>query len=229
MRRLPAAVLLTTLAAMAGCADKDRAPASKAPPGEYVPTMITDSVSTLVSDSGYTRYHITAPLWLMYEDAPDPYWLFPEGLELEQYDSDLRPAAHVRCDSARYFSRRRLWRLDGHVLMVNTLRDSFATEQVFWDQTRQMVYSDSFIHIVRQEGMINGYGFESNQDMTAYTVNRPTGLIPAQRPSAPTERADTAPARTAGNVRPSQRHQEPVIAPPVKTRPGGMAIKQAEE
>ncbi|MDE6300795.1 MAG: LPS export ABC transporter periplasmic protein LptC [Muribaculaceae bacterium] len=222
MRRLPLLIISLALVASA-CHKPERTGLSKAPPGQLVPTMITDSVSTLVSDSGYTRYHIVAPVWLMYEDAPDPYWTFPQGLTLEQYDEQMRPAADVRCDSAVYFSRRRLWRLDGNVVMVNTLRDSFLTEQVFWDQTRQMVYSDSFIHIVRSDRVINGYGFESNQSMTAYTVNRPTGIIPVERPApAQTSASDSSglqPARRqSAPPPPSQRGaDDPIIVPPVRT------------
>lgn len=221
MRRL--LLLLICIAVLASaCRQPERTGLSKAPPGPLVPTMITDSVSTLISDSGYTRYHITAPVWLMYEDAPDPYWTFPQGLNLEQYDDQMQPAADVRCDSAIYYSRRRLWQLDGNVVMVNTMRDSFLTEQVFWDQTRQKVYSDSFIHIVRSDRVINGYGFESNQNMTAYTVNRPTGIIPVERPVHDESAQDStapAPRRGATPVAPSRRNQteEPIIVPPVRT------------
>lgn len=145
---------------------------------EVTPTMVTTDVSTFISDSGYTRYHITAPLWQMFEDLPDPYWKFPGGIDLQQFNAAMLPEASMRCDSATYFSQRRLWRLDGHVAMVNAVRDTFLTSQLYWDQNRAEVYSDSFIHIARAQHIIEGYGFRSNQNMTAYTVNRPTAIIP---------------------------------------------------
>ena len=181
MRRLPRLIMLLALAAIVWACREERQSFVPNVDGD-VPTMSTFDVSTFISDSGYTRYHIIAPVWRMYEDATEPYWRFPEGLELEQYDENLQPAANVKCDSATYFSRQRLWRLDGHVIMVNTERDSFLTQQLFWDQATQKVYSDSFIHIVRTDRIIEGYGFESNQNMTAYKVNRPTGIIPVNRP-----------------------------------------------
>ena len=36
---------------------------------ETTPTMLTRDVKTLISDSGITRYQITTPLWLMYDEA----------------------------------------------------------------------------------------------------------------------------------------------------------------
>ncbi len=205
--------------------------------GSTVPTMATSDVSTFISDSGYTKYHITADVWQMFEDAEEPFWRFPVGLYLEQYDRDLTPSAHVVCDSAIYFSRKRLWRLDGNVVMVNTARDSFITSQLFWDQARATVYSDSFIHIVRSDRIIEGYGFESNQNMTRYTVNRPTGIIPVERkPDTATVAPDTAsapewdnsgrrPAPERASARNARRELDagnvsPQFTPaPVRTRP----------
>ncbi len=181
MRFLPAIALI--LAFAAGCGGEEHNYVPNASDGNTTPTMATSDVSTLISDSGYTRYHIEAPLWLMFEDAEEPFWRFPEGLAMEQYDLQMNPAANVICDSAVYFSRKRLWRLDGRVVMVNTDRDSFLTEQLFWDQNSRKIYSDSFIHIVRTDRVIEGYGFESDQNMESYTVSKPTAILPAQRPA----------------------------------------------
>ena len=80
-------------------------------------TMFTRDVETFISDSGITRYHISAPIWYIYDEAVVPRWTFPEGLFLEQYDNLFRQSAKVNCDSATYFGKKRLWRLDGNVVM----------------------------------------------------------------------------------------------------------------
>ncbi len=173
--------------------------------GYTTPTMSTTDVSTFISDSGYTKYHLTADLWQLFEDADEPFWKFPQGLYMEQYDKDMQLSSSVICDSATYLSRKRLWRLDGNVIMVNTAADSFLTQQLFWDQNARKIYSDSFIHIVRTDRTIEGYGFESDQSMNYYTVHHPTAILPADmhrgkeraeadttaasRPTTPPERA----------------------------------------
>lgn len=179
-RVLFAAAILA--AAIASCADEqEHSYVANITDPLKTPTMATTDVSTLISDSGYTRYHITAPIWNIYDDIPDPMWKFPQGLNLVNYDIAMKPAAAMRCDSATYYSQRRLWRLDGNIVMVNVARDTFLTEQLFWDQNQSKVYSDSFIHIVRTNHIIEGFGFESNQEMTQYRVNRPTAIIPIDR------------------------------------------------
>ncbi|MDE5594652.1 MAG: LPS export ABC transporter periplasmic protein LptC [Muribaculaceae bacterium] len=197
MRWLPALVIASLLAG--ACGNDERSYVANIGDGDHSPTMTTYQVETFISDSGYTRYHISTPVWKMFEEASEPFWRFPDGLNLQQYDLQMQPDATMECDSAVYFSRMRLWQLDGHVMMVNTLRDTFLSQQLFWDQAKRQVYTDSFIHIVRSDRIIEGYGFESNENMTAYTIHRPTAILPVQRgiTSKENEAADTVAADTA--------------------------------
>lgn len=178
---LPAVAALLAATLHVACSPERKHYVPNAGDGNTTPTMATTNVSTLISDSGYTRYHLVSPLWQMFEDAEEPFWKFPLGMELEQYDLQMNPAATVVCDSAIYYSRKRLWQLDGNVVMVNTQADSFLTQQVFWDQNSRKIYTDSFIHIVRTDRIIEGYGMVSDQNMIYYTVNRPTAILPAER------------------------------------------------
>ena len=190
MRWLPAVVFMLLVAA--ACGEKERSYVANIGDGDRSPTMTTYEVETFISDSGYTRYHISTPVWMMFEEASEPFWRFPDGLDLQQYDLLLNPDATMECDSAIYYSRKRLWQLDGHVIMVNTLRGTFLSQQLFWDQAKRRVFTDSFIHIVRSDRIIEGYGFESNENMTAYTINRPTAILPVNRRPGAHDETQTA-------------------------------------
>ena len=238
MRRLLPSAFVAVVAAwiFSGCSPEEKRYVPNAISGELTPTMATSDVSTLISDSGYTRYHLTAALWEMYEDAEEPFWKFPNGLELEQYDLKMNPEANVVCDSAVYFSRKRLWRLDGNVVMVNTQADSFLTQQLFWDQTDKKIYTDSFIHIVRTDRTIEGYGMESDQSMIYYTVKRPTAILPAnslpggrknakdstaaEEPSA--SRTSPSPAKPDQTLMANPEEASAVSAPPSAQSPSAL-------
>ena len=133
-----------------------------------VPTLRTLDVMTLISDSGVTRYRINAPEWLMYENAQEPYWYFPRGLHVEKFDSVFATEALIQGDTAIYFKNKQLWRLDRNVRIENTKEEVFLTSQIFWDQRKREIYSDSFIHIETPDEVIEGYGFTSNEQMTRY-------------------------------------------------------------
>lgn len=147
---------------------------------DSLPTMVTRDVKTLISDSGMTRYRITAKLWLVYDKAETPVWKFPVGLFIEKFDDQFNVDAHIKCDSATYFTREELWRLDGDVEIRNLQKELFLTEQIFWSQKKHKVYSDSFIHIEKDDRIIEGYGFDSNERLTVYEINRPSGIFPVE-------------------------------------------------
>ncbi|MDE7397339.1 MAG: LPS export ABC transporter periplasmic protein LptC [Muribaculum sp.] len=177
---------------------------------DQTPTMTTTDVVTMISDSGYTRYRITSSLWLVFDQAKVPVWRFPDGLLLEKFDTAYNVDATVICDSATYFKNDQLWRLDGHVNIVNSIGEKFLTPQLFWSQRDNKIYSDSFIHIERADRTIEGYGFESNDRLTRYSVYNPTGIFPASdfQPGARQQATDSvATADTVADTPATARHK----------------------
>lgn len=145
---------------------------------ETFATMTTRDVETLISDSGVMRYKITTDLWLVYDEAKEPKWKFPHGLHLDRYDNFFKREATVDCDSATYFKDKQLWRLDGNVKVVNVAGEKFLTQQLFWDQRKEEIYSDSFIQIQRVDRMMEGYGFTSNSQLTKFNVKNVSAILP---------------------------------------------------
>lgn len=177
---------ITTIVAMVvmllffvSCREKDEnlVPFSYNP--EEVPTMVTDSVTTLISDSGVTRYKLVADEWRVFDKAAEPYWYFPQGIYLERFTPDFSIEATVKADTAWYFSKKDLWQLKKSVHVENMRGEIFDSEELFWDQKNEKVYSESYIVIKRGVTEIKGYGFESNQAMTDYRIFRPhDGKLP---------------------------------------------------
>ena len=65
-------------------------------------TMKATQIVTMVSDSGITRYKVVTAEWLMFDEAEEPYWFFPEKVHLEKFDSLFRVEASVDADTAYY-------------------------------------------------------------------------------------------------------------------------------
>ncbi len=202
MRSLPfiAAVTVASIWATVAtsCKDDSNIETAEVMAGD-VPTMMTRDVETLISDSGVTRYKINTPVWYMYDEVEEPYWRFPDGLNLVKFDNFFRTEATVDADSAIYYKRKQLWRLDGNVNISNVMNEKFLTQQLYWDQRSHKLYSDSFIHIERTDRVLEGYGFESNEQMTQYSIRKVSGIFPAsefksKRGEAPTRTDSVAPA-----------------------------------
>lgn len=145
-----------------------------------MPILDANEVSTLISDSGITRYRIEAQQWLIYDKATPAYWDFPSGIYLEKFDEHLNVNASLRSDYAQYMEEEQVWHLTGNVYAVNEKNEIFETPELYWNQKEETVYSDSVIKITREQSIIEGVGFTSNQEMTKYTILRPTGVFPVK-------------------------------------------------
>lgn len=173
---------------------------------ETTPTMITDSASTLISDSGITRYKLTSAVWRVFDKASEPYLHYPKGIYLQRFDENFNIEATVKADTAWHYTAKKLWRLKGHVIVENILGERFLSDELFWDQLSARVYSDKYIEIKKGETELKGYGFESNQEMTEYRIFRPhDGLIPFNEDTEPMDSVEeippVAPAQKTDTVR----------------------------
>ena len=149
-------------------------------------TMRATDVSTLISDSGITRYRLLTDEWLIFSKSPQPYWYFPSGMYVEKFDSLFNAEGSVRADTAYYYTERDMWVLIGNVKIANLQNEKFESELIYWDQKKKLIHSPEFIRIEQKDKIITGYGFESNQEMTRYKIFNPQGIFPI-----PEERKDT--------------------------------------
>ncbi len=141
-------------------------------------TMSSHNVETLISDSGIVQFKMVTPIWLIFEEVDTPYWRFPQGLYLERFGPTHKVIASVASDSARYFKNRHPWRLDGHVEIKEIPGDLFQTAQLFWNERSHRVYSDSFVHIETPTHVLEGLGFESDDNLSEYSLRTPSGIFP---------------------------------------------------
>ena len=151
------------------------------------PTMTSTGISTLISDSGKIRYKIISEKWDIYSNEKVSKWAFEKGVYLERYDNFMNIEAKVKADTAYYYDKIKLWDLRGHVNILNMQGEKFNTEQLFWDQAKEKVYSDKFIRIQQIDKILTGYGFNSNQQFTDYIIHNTAGIFPIE---------DTAPQDT---------------------------------
>lgn len=185
MRKFPFTLILLYLglALFLSCREEKKVDISHSLDSKHMASMSTRNISTLISDSGITQYKIISPLWNIYDEAEPPYWHFPEGIYLQKFDKDYNVIATVAADSARFFKNERLWRLEGEVEMTKYPDELFLSPRVFWDQRKQQLYSDTFIHIENATHVIEGTGFESDETLNNYRILHPNGIFPIEKPN----------------------------------------------
>lgn len=201
MRHLLHITLATAIVlAATSCKDDTTSVVSHATDPEVVPTMTTTDVQTIISDSGHTRYRIIAPVWNMFEEAKAPHWTFPKGVTCEELDDTYKMVTSIKCDSAYFDKVQSLWTLTGNVRISNVNNDLILTDELMWDQKTHKMYSDAFIHIEKQGRIIEGYGYESNERLTTYTLRQVEAIFPIDERRMPHPNSGNAAPAQAPNA-----------------------------
>lgn len=175
------------------CSGKNKNLAEIVSENDTLPSMTSLGVTTLISDSGITRYKIIAEEWTIFDKKNPPYWAFEKGVYLEKFDTLYRIDANIKADTAYYYEKKKLWELKGNVHIRSQRGDKFDTQLLYWDEKNAKVYSDRFIQIEQEDKTLTGYGFESNQELTEYEIKNTTGIFTIEdtAPSTPTEATDS--------------------------------------
>ena len=171
---------VVTAVGFASCSEGKKTTAPAVNDSTMLPMMTSTGVSTLISDSGVIRYKIIAEQWDVFNQQDSGKWAFEKGVYLEKYDNQMQIEAKVKADTAYYYDKQKLWDLRGHVNILNIKGEKFNTEQLFWDQGKEKVYSDRFIRIQQIDKILTGYGFTSNQQFTDYVINNTAGIFPVE-------------------------------------------------
>jgi LPS export ABC transporter protein LptC len=139
-------------------------------------------MSSLISDSGVTRFRLQAPEVLIFDKAAEPYLYCPQGIYIERFDTLFNVEASIRADTAYQWESKGLAKLIGNVTIVNLQGERFETQLLYWDRNGKRFYSDSTIRIERADRVLTGKGFESNEQMTDYSIFQPQGTFIVTEP-----------------------------------------------
>lgn len=142
------------------------------------PRMHAMDVTTVISDSGITKYRINTPQWDVFDRANRPYWEFRYGIHFERFNEKLKVDANIHADYAKFLEYEQLWELRGNVEATNIRGELFETELLYWDQRTERIYSDSLINVTQERYIITAIGFDSNQQLTEYQFRDIQATIP---------------------------------------------------
>lgn len=175
--RLPKALLAIFIAAITAtsCENKlDLIPKSDL---LTLPSLTVRDFKTVFTDSGKIQLILTSPLMEQYDNNELPYSEFRKGIKVNFYEGHKEPEASVTANYARYTKSDNLWELKDSVIVINEDGDKLETEVLFWDQKKDLIYSDRFVRITNQDQIVMGTGFESDPRLQRRRIRKVSATI----------------------------------------------------
>lgn len=146
------------------------------------PTIQGTNIRVIYSDSAKVKIQVLAPIYKQYPTAERPYMEFEKGLEVYFYDDSARIESEIRADYTIYYMEEALWHATGNVVAQNFENgDALYTDELFWDEKEELIYSDSYTRVINEENTLYGKkGFRSHQNLTNWQLIGSSGTINVQ-------------------------------------------------
>ena len=140
------------------------------------PMSIAENINTKYTDSGRLTSILVSPKMLNFTNREFPFYEFPEGIDLTLFD-DKNSKNTVTANHAIVYSQTDLIDLQGNVVLTTSTNDTLFTEQLFYDQKKEWLFTNYPVKFRTKDYVTNGNGFDSNKNVTNAQVLEVTGRI----------------------------------------------------
>lgn len=128
------------------------------------------------SQSAIQKAILSAPL--MYRVKADtPYAEFPKSILVNFYKDNRQIESVVRSKYAKYLENQGKIFLRDSVVVYNTTGDTLYCDDLWWDQTAGIFYTDKAVKIRTRTQQLNGTGLWALSNFSKYTIRNTTGIV----------------------------------------------------
>jgi LPS export ABC transporter protein LptC len=142
-----------------------------------IPSGTAKDFETVFSDSGKIQLIMTAPILEQYDNVEVPFTEFNAGIKILFYDGNKDPIGSVTSKYARFTESKNLWELRDSVIVENENDEKLETELLFWNQQKDLIYTDRFVKISTKDQISRGTGFESDSRLNKRRIKKSSATI----------------------------------------------------
>lgn len=135
------------------------------------------SIQSFLSSNGKQRAKLTAPYMKRYT-LDTTYLEFSRSLHVNFFDSLGKVESQVDALYGKYLESQSKVYLRDSVIAFNNKGDTLRTPDLWWDQNTRKFYTEKVVRFKSASKIIyGGKGFVADQDLSNYTIYKPTGII----------------------------------------------------
>lgn len=132
------------------------------------PLQTVDSMYMLQTKNGKIEMRILTGKLQRFDNDSVSYEYFPDGLWVYAYTDDEVLESTIVSDAASHEKNKRtdeeIWKAFGNVVIRNIVRQqTMETDTIYWDRSKQEIYTDCYVRMFSPEGFIQGYGMRSDE------------------------------------------------------------------
>lgn len=147
---------------------------------EQTPMQVVYDMVIVQTEKGVVTMRMTAPTMRHYEFTKDSltqsYDYYPDGIHVDAYTSDGALETTVDANEARHITTpgAEEWKAFGNVTLVNIAkREKMVSDTIYWVQDEKRIYTNCYVRITSPQGMMQGYGMESDERANRTVILRP--------------------------------------------------------
>ena len=140
------------------------------------PLSTAENIKTKYTDSGYLKSVLSSSKMMNYSNQPFPFYEFPKGINLTLLNKN-KDSSKVFSNTAKIYNDTDIIDLRGNVILITADSDSLFTEQLYYDQKREWLFTDFPVKFRTRNYITNGNGFDANQNFTNAQVLEVSGRI----------------------------------------------------
>ncbi len=143
------------------------------------PVQTLENMFTVQTKNGKVEMRIEAPLMETYENDTLKTDYFPKGLSVYTYNEEGLIESLIFSDNASHKVYKRgskddVWSAFGNVMIHNVLnRETIETDTIYWDETRQEIYTDCYVKLYSPDGFMQGYGMRADDHARNAILHHP--------------------------------------------------------
>lgn len=135
------------------------------------------NIESFLSQDGKMKARLTAPVMLRYM-RDTARIVFPNTMHVDFYNDSLKIENTLFARYGTYLENDNKVLLQDSVIVINVKGDTLRTEELWWDQNRQLFYTDKPAYIRQPEQRFDGmYGMQADQNFKKWTLFQASGSL----------------------------------------------------
>lgn len=160
-----------------GCEEKTVPSVISTIDSRTLPQQESWNSTIVVSDSGRISAIIVAG-YIRVSDLSQQTQM-SQGVKVRFFDHEGKQTSILTSDEGSVDESNNNLEARKNVVVVSSDSSRMTTEQLFWDNQRQLIYTPEYVQIKTVKERMQGHGFESDQSLKNYRVFRVTGQTQA--------------------------------------------------